>query len=274
MQPHNAAPTPVGETPLWLPWPSLAEGRRLLVLGCPPGGRGQSLGRFLGAAFLSFGLLLLLVGTQQALSPALAGGGACIFAGLGLLLAVRRGRAPLLILDGEHGEAVLCRRRLGSRAFRLFSLTNLEITAAADGRAVLIRPAGNGDAGREIPGLPSRISDREWRRGMILPTTTGEAAEAAAGLDRWRHLASAGEPPALADACDATEFAALMGKGLPSALLQELSGEGAPAFSPEPDLDDMEEMRERPLRAPSVPHPDIRRAPDLRDARGNRDKRG
>lgn len=273
MQPPDAAAAPPGEPPLQLPWPSLAEGRRLLVLGCPPGGRGQSLGRFLGAAFLGFGLLLLLVGTQQSLPPALAGGGACIFAGLALLAVVRRGRAPLLILDVERGEAILCRRRLGSRAFRLFSLTNLEIAAAAGGGAVHLRPAGNGDAGREIPGLPSRISDREWRQGMLLPTPAGEAAEAAAGLERWRHLASVGEAPALADACDATEFAALLGKAVPSALLQELSGESGPDFSPGPDLDDMEEMRGRPLRAPSAPHPEIHRAPDLRASRGNRDKR-
>lgn len=273
MQPHNAAPAPAGETPLLLPWPSLGEGRRLLVLGCAPGGRGQSLGRFLGAAFLGFGLLLLLVGTQQGLPPALAGGGACIFAGLALLAVVRKGRAPLLILDGERGEAILCRRRLGRRAFRLFSSANLEIIAAADGRTVHVRPAGNGDAGREIPGLASRISDREWRQGMLLPVPAGEAPEAAAGLDRWRRLASVGEPPALVDACDAAEFAALMGKAVPSALLRELSGESGTDFSSEPDLDDLEEMRERPLRAPSVSHPEIRRAPDLRDARGNRDKR-
>lgn len=273
MQPPNAATAPPGETPLLLPWPSLCEGRRLLVLGCLPGGRGQSLGRFLGAAFLGFGLLLLLVGTQQALPPALAGGGACIFAGLALLAVVRKGRAPLLILDGERGEAVLCRRRLGSRAYRLFPLTNLEIAATADGRTVHVHPAGNGDAGREIPGLSSRISDRAWRLGMLLPTPAGEAAEAAAGLERWRHLASVGEPPEVADACDAADFAALLGKGLPSALLQELSDESAPDFSPNPDSDDLEELRGRPLRAPSVSHPEIRRAPDLRDSRGNRDKR-
>ena len=273
MQPLNAASAPAAEPPLWLPWPALCEGRRLLVLGSPPGGRGQSLGRFLGAAFLGFGLLLLLVGTQQSLPPALAGGGACIFAGLALLAVVRRGRSPLLILDGERGEAVLCRRRLGSRAFRFFSLTNLEITAAADGRGTLLRPTGNDDAGREVPGLPSRISDREWRQGMVLPASAGDAAEAAAGLERWRRLALAGEPPALADACDAAEFAALLGKGLPFALLQGLSGAGGPAFSGEPDSDSVEDTRDRPLRAPSAPHPEIRRAPDLRDARGNRDKR-
>lgn len=273
MQSPNAAPAPGVEPPLLLPWPALGEGRRLLVLACASGGHGQSLGRFLGAAFLGFGLLLLLVGTQQGLPPALAGGGGCIFAGLALLAVVRKGRAPLLILDGERGEAVLCRRRLGSRAFRLFPLTNLEIIAAEDGRTVHVRPAGNDDAGREIPGLPSRISDREWRLGMLLPAPAGEAAEAAAGLDRWRRLASVGEPPALVDACDAAEFAALMGKDLPSALLRALSGESGPDFSPEPDWDDLEEMRERPLREPSAPHPEIRRAPDLRDARGNRDKR-
>lgn len=243
------------------------------MLASTPGGRGQSLGRFLGAAFLGFGLLLLLVGTQQGLPPALAGGGACIIAGLALLAAVRRGRTPLLILDGERGKASLCRRHLGSRAFRLFLLTNLEITAAADGRAVHVRPAGNGDAGREILRLPSHISDREWRKGMLLPVPAGEAAEAAAVLERWRRLASVGEPPALADSCDATEFAALLGKKLPSALLQELSGESGPAVSPEPDVDDWEEPRGRPLRAPSAPHPEIRRAQDLRDSRGNRDKR-
>ncbi|MDE7241584.1 hypothetical protein [Desulfovibrio sp.] len=243
------------------------------MLACRPVGRGQSLGRFLGAAFLGFGLLLLLVGTQQSLPPALAGGGACIFAGLALLAVVRGGRAPLLILDGEHGEAILCRRRLGRRAFRLFSLTNLEITTHADGGAVHVRPAGSGDAGREVPGLASRISDREWRLGMLLPAPAGEAAEAAACLEQWRRLACAGEPPALADACDATEFAALLGKGVPPALLQGLAGADAPVLSPEPDADRGEEMRERPLRAAAAPHPEIRRAPDLRDSRGNRDKR-
>lgn len=273
MQPIDTAPATDAEPPLRLPWPTLCEGRQIQVLASAPGGRGQSLGRFLGAAFLGFGLLLLLVGTQQSLPPALAGGGACIIAGVALLAVVRRGRAPLLILDGERGQAVLCRRRLGCRAFRLFLLTNLEITVAADGRAVHVRPTENGDAGREIPGLASRISDREWRQGMLLPVPAGEAAEAADVLDGWRRLAAVGEPPELTDACDAAEFTALLGKGLPCALLQELSGESGPAFSPEPDVDDMEEPRARPLRAPSAPHPEIRRAPDLRDARGNRDKR-
>ena len=251
----------------------MAEGSRLLVLGSAPGGRGQGLGRFLGATFLGFGLLLLLVGTQQGLPPALAGGGACIFAGLALLASVRKGRAPLLILDGERGEAVLCRRRLGSRAFRLFSLANLEITAVADGRAVLIRPAESDDAGREIPAQPSRISDREWRQGMLLPSPAGEAAEAAAELVRWRRLARAGEPPRLEDACAAREFAALLGKGLPPALLQYLSGDGDTPLPAGPGADDADETDRRPLRAPSAQHPVVRRAPDLRDTHGNRDKR-
>lgn len=243
------------------------------MLGSAPGSRSQSLGHFLGAAFLGFGLLLLLAGVQQSLPPALAGGGACIFAGLALLAVVRKGRAPLLILDGERGEAMLCRRRLGSRAFRLFPLATLEITASPDGRAVVIRPQGNGETGREIPGLPSRISDSEWRKGMTLPTSAGEGAWAAAGLDRWRGLATAGEPPELADACDAGEFAALLGKALPRPLLEGISGMNDRDLSPEPDATRLEEARERQLRAPAPPHPEIRRAPDLRDARGHRDKR-
>lgn len=273
MQPPSESPATAQAPRLWLPWPCMSEGRRLLVLGSAPGGRGRSLGRFLGATFLGFGLLLLLVGTQKDLPPALAGGGACILAGLALLAVTRRGRAPLLILDGERGEAILSRRRLGSRAFRLFPLANLEITAAADGAAVVIRPRGDGETGREIPGLPSRISDREWRQGMTLPASADEAAEAAAGLERWRRLPPAGEPPGLADACDAAEFAALLGKGLPPALLQGISGESRLGLSPEPDTDYPDEMSGRPLRAPAPPHPEIRRAPDLRDSRGNRDKR-
>lgn len=249
----------------------MTEGRSLFVLGCAPDGRARSLGRFLGAAFVGFGLLLLLAGVQQNLPPALAGGGACIFAGLTLLAVVHRGKAPVLILDGAHGAAALCRRRLGSRAFRLFPLTVLEITAAPEGGAVRIRPAEAGGSGREIPGLPSRISDRDWRQGMTLPTPGDGAPAAVAELERWQSLVRRGEAPEFADACDAAEFAALLGKALPELLLQELSDGGAPLLPPRAA---QESPREMPGRAAwPAPHPEIRRAPDLRNATGNRDKR-
>lgn len=237
-----------------------------------PGGRGQSLGRFLGAGFLAFGLLLLLAGTQQGLPPALAAGGACLFAGLMLLVVVHRGRAPVAILDGARGEAILCRRRLGARSFRVFPLTALEISADPDSRGVRLRPAENGGAGQEIPGLPSRISDRNWREGMILPTQTGEADEAAAELTRWQRLARQEGAPVPEDACDGGEFALLLGTALPQRLLQWLDG-GDDTALPPPQAARRAEVRERPDARPEQTHPEIRRAPDLRDTRGNRDKR-
>lgn len=243
------------------------------MLGRAQGGRGQSLGHFLGAAFVGFGLLLLLVGLGQGLPPALAGGGACIVAGFGLLAAVRTGKTPLAILDGERAEAVLCHRRLGSRAFRVFPLTNLEIVPHDAGRGVLLRPARDGEAGREIPGLPSRVSDREWRQGMTLPTSAGDAPEAAAELQRWVSLARVGVPPEPEDACDAGEFAALLGKPLPPPLREWLAGADDQLFPAGAHEESPRDMTSRPLRAPAPPHPEIRRAPDLRDASGNRDKR-
>lgn len=258
----------------------MATGRQLFVLAAAPGGRGQSFGRFLGASFLAFGLLLLLVGTQKNLPPALAGGGACIFSGLVLLGAVRSGRAPLLALDGESNEAVLCRRRMGHRAFRLFSLDTLEITPAADGKWVHIKPRETAGAGRDIPGLSSHISDAEWRQGMRLPTPGGDATEAASSLDQWLRLTRQGEPVMVADTCDSVEFAALLGKRLPPALLQSLSGMDAdfsvPADDAERESDADEDVRakvSRPLRVPTAPRPEIRRAPDLRDSTSGRDKR-
>ena len=247
-----------------------------------PGGRSRSLGRFLGAAFVAFGLLLLLVGTQKALPPALAGGGSCILAGLGLLAAVRRGAAPLLLLDGENGTAVLCRRRLGARAFRAFPLEDLEWTASPDGRQISIRPLANGPAGREVPAMPSRISDHEWRQGMTLPTPVGTAGEATATLKLWQSLARQGVAPAIADACDSAEFAALLGKKLPRVLVQSLDGSDPTLWQAgkeeeeEEEEEDREEAPERPLCVPtrsSDPHPEIRRAPDLRESSVRRDKR-
>lgn len=280
MQPPSSAQSPAPPAQeMELPWPCLPEGRKLFILAAAPGGRGRSLGRFLGAAFLAFGLLLLLVGTQKNLPPALAGGSACIFSGLVLLCAVRRGRAPLLVLDGESGEAVLCRRRLGHRAFRRFALSSLELLPAEDGRAVRIRPREGVDAGSEIPGLPSRIPDADWRRGMTLPTPDGDAVEAVSALEAWQRLALQGEPTALPSACDRSEFAALLGKRLPPALLHSLSGTDD-ANCPEVPGEEGEEVRvtlrevpRPPLRTSSGPRPEIRRAPDLRDATGTRDKR-
>lgn len=264
------APDPPPPPTLELPWPSLSEGRRLLILAAAPGGRSESLGRFLGAAFIAFGLLLLLVGSQKALPPALAAGGACIFAGLGLLAAVRRVAAPVLILDGENGAAVLCRHRLGRRAFRIFPLAGLECAASPDGRRITVRPRATDGAGREIPGLPSGISDRQWREGMTLPTSPGDAQEALEALRLWEERARQGETPPIADACDSAEFSALLGKRLPGPLLQSLSWPGATGLQggPETAADD-----ESPLRPPSPPHPEIRRAPDLRESSGRRDKR-
>lgn len=244
-----------------------------MVLGRAQGGRSQSLGRFLGAAFVGFGLLLLLVGVQQDLPPALAGGGACVFAGLTLLAAVRTGRAPLAILDGERGEAVLCRRRLGGRAFRVFPLTGLEITAAPEDGRVRIRPAETGQAGREIPGLPSRIADREWRQGMTFSTPADEAQEAAAELGRWLRLAREGRSTEVEDACNAAEFAALLGQPLPPALRGGGPGGRTRVFPDGRDEAGLDEEGVRPLRAPTPEHPGIRRAPDLRTSTSNRDKR-
>lgn len=273
MQIPTSAPGAPGEAPVWFPWPCMYEGLRLLLLGLAPAGRGSSLGRFLGAAFLGFGLLLLLVGVQQSLPPTLAAGGACIFSGLALLAALRRGRAPVALLDPERGEAVLCRLRLGSRAFRVFPLAALEITASPDGRAVLVRPVREGETGQDLPGLPSRISDREWRKGMSLPTPAGEAAGAAAELERWQSLALKDAPPALEDACDAAEFATLLGKTLPRALLPGFSRETVPGPSQGVGEESAADAYERPMDTLPSTHPEIRRAPDLRDARGNRDKR-
>lgn len=261
------------------PWPCLSQsqGRQLLVLASRQEGRGRSFGRFLGAAFLASGLLLLLVGTQKNLAPALAAGGTCIFSGLALLGSVRSGRAPLLALDAEHDVAALCLRRFGRRTFRLFPLGALEILADADGRRVRVRPGGRSAAGREIPGLPSGISDGLWRSGMALPTPEGDAMTAAAALEHWLRLADEGAAPRVADACDAVEFAALLGKPLPSALLQCLSGACAPALHPDaatPDTGHVpRDFPPRALRRPSAPRPEIRRAPDLHDASGARDKR-
>lgn len=280
MQPPSSARSPAPPAPeMELPWPCLPEGRKLFLLAAAPGGRGRSFGRFLGAAFLAFGLLLLLAGTQKNLPPALAGGSACIFSGLVLLCAVRRGAAPLLVLDGESGGAVLCRRRLGHRAFRLFAPGSLELLPAPDGKAVRIRPREGADAGREIPGLPSRIPDAQWRQGITLPTPDGDAVEAVSALDAWQSLAREGAAPVLAGACDRVEFAALLGKRLPPALLHSLSGTDDAGFR-EASGEEAEEVRvpvreaTRPsLRAPTGPRPEIRRAPDLRDATGARDKR-
>lgn len=260
--------------PLELPWPCLPQGRKLLLLAATPGGRGQSLGRFLGASFLAFGLLLLLVGMQQDLPPALAGGGACLIAGLGLLGATRSGRAPLLVLDAEGGHALLCRRHLGRRTFRRFPLTGLDITADPRARLVRIRPAANAGAGQEIPGFASRIPDREWREGMALPVATADAEAAASALGLWRELALRGETPEVADALETDEFAAQLGKGLPVQLLQGLDAEAPEGFQEarEPGLPD-DAAPERPRRMPPTAHPEIRRAPDLRDASGRRDKR-
>lgn len=268
---------PSAQDELRFPWPCLTEGRRLLVLAARQGGRGQSLGRFLGAAFLAFGLLLLLVGTQKNLAPALAAGGACIFSGLVLLGSVRSGLAPLLALDGEHNMAALCLRRFGRRTFRLFPLDALEITADADGRRIHLRPRGHDAAGREIPGLPSGISDSRWRSGMALPAPEGDAMTTAAALEHWLRLAAEGDAPVVADACDAAEFRALLGKPLPAALLQGLSGACAAAFPGDVGKPDTghapRDFPPRPLRHPSTPRPEIRRAPDLHDASGARDKR-
>lgn len=258
---------------LQLPWPCLSEGGRLFVLASRQGGRGQSLGRFFGAAFLAFGLLLLLVGAQKNLAPALAAGGACIFSGLALLGSARSGRAPLLALDGEHDMAALCLRRFGRRTFRLFPLDALEIMADANGGRVHIRPRGHDAAGREIPGLPSGIPDGRWRDGMALPTPDGDAMEAAAALERWLRLTTAGGvSPVVTDACDAAEFTALLGKPLPPVLLRCLSGACVAPFQPNAERD-MRDSPPRPLRGPSTPRPEIRRAPDLHDASGARDKR-
>ena len=280
MQPSSTAQLTAPPAPeMTLPWPCRTEGRTLFILAATPGGRSRSLGRFLGAAFLAFGLLLLLVGTQKSLPPALAGGGACIVSGLALLCAVRSGRAPLLILDGARGEAVLCRRRLGHRAFRCFPLSSLEIVPAVDGKEIRIRPREGANVGREIPSLPSRISDTEWRHGMTLSTPAGDAAEAVSALDAWQRLARQGEPPAVVDACDRTEFAALLGKRLPPALLRGIAeaSDGDLTFDPErgePSETGEADMGRPPtLREPRGQHPQIRRAPDLRDATGARDKR-
>ena len=278
MQAPASSPPPSQDAPeLRFPWPCLNEGRRLFVLAARQGGRGQSLGRFLGATFLAFGLLLLLAGTQKDLAPALAAGGACIFSGLVLLGAVRPGHAPLLALDGEHDVAALCLRRFGRRTFRLFPPDALEIIADADGSHVHVRPRGRDMAGREIPGLPSGIPDGRWRFGMALPTPQGDAMAAAAALERWLHLAAAGVSPLVGDACDAAEFTALLGKPLPSALLQCLSGACAAPFPPDAEQPgtrrDMEAPPLRPSRRLSAPRPEIRRAPDLHDAPGPRDKR-
>ena len=280
MQPTTSAQATASTAPeLTLPWPCWPEGRTLFLLAAAPGGRGRSLGRFFSAVFLALGLLLLLVGTQKNLPPALAGGSACIFAGIVLLCAVRSGRAPLLILDGARGEAVLCRRRLGHRTFRLLPLGSLEIFAAADGREVRIRSRDGADAGREIPELPSRVYDAEWRQGMALPTPAGDAAKAASALDAWRRFAGQGEAPAVVDACDRAEFAALLGGRLPHALLRGLTdvAQGdTPLASGDEETDEAWEPEEggrAALREPRTPRPEIRRAPDLRDATGARDKR-
>lgn len=269
----DSPPTADAPPQVRLPWPCLCEKRRLLLLAAQPGGRSRSLGRFFGAAFLAFGLLLLLVGTQKSLPPALAGGGACIFAGLGLIAAVRKGAAPLLILDGGTDRAVLCRRRLGRRAFRLFPLDVLDWTESADGRLIHVRPQANGTAGAEIPGMASHISDLEWRQGMTLPSPDGSAVEAIGALERWQSLARQGEPPLVSDACDAAEFSALLGKALPAPLLQYLAGEAAPDLQAEPGGRLRDDAPDHHLRPPSAPHPEIRRAPDLRDSSDRRDKR-
>lgn len=278
MQAPAFSPASAQDAPkLRLPWPCLSQGRQLFVLATRQGGRGQSLGRFLGAAFLAFGLLLLLAGTQKHLAPALASGGACVFTGLALLGSMRAGTAPLLALDGERNVAALCLRRFGRRAFRLFSLADLEIMADADGRRVHVRPRGRDAAGREIAGLPSGISDSRWRSGMALPAPEGDAMAAAAALEHWRRLAAAGISPLVTDACDAAEFTALLRKPLPPALLQCLSGACAatfPADAGRPDAGhDLADSPPRTLRRPSTPRPEIRRAPDLHDASGARDKR-
>ncbi|MDE7370889.1 MAG: hypothetical protein K2N07_03945, partial [Desulfovibrio sp.] len=185
------------------------------------------------------------------------------------------GAPPLLLLDEENGTAVLCRRRRGARAFRAFPLEDLEWTASPDGRQVFIRPLATGPAGREIPAMPSRISDRDWRQGMALPTPVGDAGEAIATLKLWQSLARQGVAPAIADACDSDEFSALLGKKLPAALLSSLDGSDATLWQAGKE-EERDEATARPLRVPtfsSGPHPEIRRAPDLRESSARRDKR-
>ncbi|MDE5879568.1 MAG: hypothetical protein K2G99_06050 [Desulfovibrio sp.] len=259
--------------PLELPWSSLRQGRKLFLLSTRPGGRSQSLGRFLGASFLAFGLLLLLVGTQQSLPPALAGGGASLVAGLGLLAATRSGRAPLLVLDAESGHALLCRRHLGRLAFRRFPLQGLAITADAVAGRVRIHPGANAGAGQEIPGYLSRISDREWREGMALPVAPADAEPAAHALVLWRELALEGETPEVGGALEADDFAALLGKGLPPQLLQDLGSAASVEFQDAREADDPDASPQRPAHMPAGPRPEICRAPDLRDASDRRDKR-
>lgn len=108
---------------------------------------------------------------------------------------------------------------------------------------------------------------------MTLPAPRGEGPEAVAELERWLRLAREGEPPEPEDACDAAEFAALLGRGLPPALRQWLSGASDPVFPAGQDEDSPDDRAERPLRAPTPPRPEIRRAPDLRSTTANRDKR-
>lgn len=260
--------------PIELPWPCFCDGQNLYVFASAPGGRCQSMGHFFGASFLAFGLLLLIVGTHKNLSPVFAGGVACILSGLMLLCAIRFNHTPFLILNRTDNLAVLCKRHLGRRVFRIFQLASLEISTNTNDNAVNVRPAANNGSGREIPGLPSGISNKKWQQGMVLHTEPGLSRQAALALQQWLQLGYNEEcTPLLAESLDADEFKIIMGKSLPPALVRSLSGLSWNDLQARDIAENVKYRSDYTQHSSSPEHPSIRRAPDLRDNSFSRDKR-
>lgn len=249
-----------------LAWPCLAHGDSLKLVAAAGMDRARSLARFFGASFCGLGLLLLLAGAQHAVPPALAGGGACLFCGLLLLLLPGVAQPPVLLLNRERRMAALCRRRFGRRRFRLFPFAAVEIVARGNGTSaqLAILPRGSVAAtssatgpdmsGLDVPGLPSHISARQWREGMLLPCPDNDPERLRDTLLAWME----GKGEIAGDDAEARSAV------VPAAVLDalELASGLRPGDSAGEDKAGRHEAR-----------PPIRRAGDLRDSTRGRDKR-
>lgn len=256
-----------------LAWPCLAHGDSLKLVAAAGMARARSLARFFGASFCGLGLLLLLAGAQHAVPPALAGGGACLFCGLLLLLLPGLAQPPVLLLNRESRMAALCRRRFGRRRFRLFPFAAVEIVARGNGTSaqLAILPRGSAAAssasgpdmpdipgldtsGLDVPGLPSHISARQWREGMLLPCPDNDPERLRDTLLAWM----AGKGEIAGDDAEARNAV------VPAPVLHAL--EGTSGWRPGGSAGEVPAGR-RAARPP------IRRAGDLRDSTRGRDKR-
>lgn len=254
-----------------LAWPCLAHGDSLKLVAAAGMDRARSLARFFGASFCGLGLLLLLAGAQHAVPPALAGGGACLFCGLLLLLLPGLAQPPVLLLNRESRMAALCRRRFGRRRFRLFPFAAVEIVARGNGTTaqLAILPRGSVAAtssatgpdmpgldtsGLDVPGLPSHISARQWREGMLLPCPDDDPERLRDILLAWME----GKGEIAGDDAEARKAV------VPAPVLHAL--EAGSGWRPGGSAGEDNAGR-RAARPP------IRRAGDLRDSTRGRDKR-